>query len=290
MLLQLVVGPVVQNLAGYLLTNALKGGTKRSSRRSSGLLGSLTRGLSLPILLLVGFVSGYGYKSFAEHEVPDTAGPEVVRYPGQISWQLYFSPNGGCTDAIVRELRKAQREVQVMAYSFTSKPIATALVDCHRRGVRVEVVLDKGQRGEKYTEADFIAHAGIPTYLDGKHAIHHNKVVLIDDETVITGSFNFSSSAELRNAENLLVVRDPEMVRRYRYEWQRHQMHSERHVGRGTPPPELGVSKLNAPIAPQPPRTTPPPVQPQRQSGPMQPWQQPAPPREPQWQPWRPGQ
>lgn len=235
-----LVTPLVKNVAGYLLTNALPGNSRRTSR--SSLIGSLTKGLSLPTLLVVGFVAGYGYKTFADPEVHEPT-PEVARRPGEMGWQLYFSPNGGCTDAVVRELRAAQRDVRVMAYSFTSKPIAQALVDCVRRGVKVEVILDKGQKGEAYTEADFIAGAGIPTYMDGKHAIHHNKVVIIDDHTVITGSFNFTSSAEQRNAENLLVLRDSELVARYRHEWQRHQMHSERHIARGagyaqqSPPP-----------------------------------------------------
>lgn len=74
----------------------------------------------------------------------------------------YFSPNGGCTEAVVEALGQARTTVKVQAYSFTSAPIAKALVDAHKRGVRVEVILDKSQRTEKYSAADFLAHAGIP--------------------------------------------------------------------------------------------------------------------------------
>ena len=74
----------------------------------------------------------------------------------------YFSPLGGATEAIVKEINSAKSEILVQAYSFTSKPIAKALVDAHKRGVKIEAVLDKSQRREKYTSADFIAHAGIP--------------------------------------------------------------------------------------------------------------------------------
>ena len=75
----------------------------------------------------------------------------------------------------------------VQAYSFTSAPIAKALVDAHKRGVDVRVILDKSQRTEKYSSADFVAHAGILTLIDAKHAIAHNKVMVIDGETVLTG-------------------------------------------------------------------------------------------------------
>jgi phosphatidylserine/phosphatidylglycerophosphate/cardiolipin synthase-like enzyme len=228
-----IIAPLVRGALAHVLTSKL-GGRRRGRRGlASRAIGGLGRSLSIPMLVIVGFVAGYGYKTVAEPDVAQQPVPEVVRRTGEWTWQLYFSPKGGCTDAIVRELRAARQSVRVMAYSFTSPPIATALVDCHRRGVKVEIIVDQGQRGEKYTEADFVANAGIPTYMDGRHAIHHNKVIVIDELTVITGSFNFSSSAELRNAENLLVLRDPEMAKRYLEEWQRHQQHSERYIGRG---------------------------------------------------------
>jgi len=84
---------------------------------------------------------------------------------------VFFSPNGGATGAVVRELDSARIEILVQAYSFTSKPIAKALIDAKKRGVKVVVVLDKSQRREKYTSADFLAHAGVPTYIDDRHAI-----------------------------------------------------------------------------------------------------------------------
>lgn len=70
------------------------------------------------------------------------------------------------------------------------------------------MVLDKSQRREKYTSADFVAHAGVPTYIDDQHAIAHNKIMIIDRQTLVTGSFNFTKAAEERNAENLLVLKN----------------------------------------------------------------------------------
>ncbi len=121
---------------------------------------------------------------------------------------VFFSPRGGCTDAITAELGHATNSVLVQAYSFTSVPIAKALVDAHKRGVKIEVVLDKSQRTEKYSSATFVFNAGIPTFIDASHAIAHNKIIIIDRATVITGSFNFSKAAEESNAKNLLVIHD----------------------------------------------------------------------------------
>lgn len=147
-------------------------------------------------------------------------------------WQVFFSPRGGCTDAIVAELNRATNSVRVMAYSFTSAPIAAAVRDAHKRGVDVAVILDKSQRTEKYSEADFLAHAGIRTLIDAKHAIAHNKVMILDGATVITGSFNFTKAAEERNAENVLVIHDPRLARQYLDNWQEHEIHSEPYAGR----------------------------------------------------------
>jgi phosphatidylserine/phosphatidylglycerophosphate/cardiolipin synthase-like enzyme len=148
------------------------------------------------------------------------------------SVEVFFSPNGGATEDVVREIGKARQEVLVQAYSFTSKPIAKALLDAHKRGVKVMAVLDKSQRKEKYTGATFLAHAGIPVYIDGQHAIAHNKVMVLDRSTLITGSFNFTKAAEEKNAENLLVIKgNPALVEKYLKNFEEHKAHSERYAG-----------------------------------------------------------
>jgi phosphatidylserine/phosphatidylglycerophosphate/cardiolipin synthase-like enzyme len=146
--------------------------------------------------------------------------------------QVYFSPNGGCTEAVVENLNKATNSVLVQAYSFTSAPIAKALVDAKKRGLNVEVILDKSNRTEKYSSADFIAHAGIPTFIDAKHAIAHNKIMIIDGKTILTGSFNFTKAAETSNAENLLVINDMELAKKYADNWKLHLNHSDSYPGR----------------------------------------------------------
>jgi phosphatidylserine/phosphatidylglycerophosphate/cardiolipin synthase-like enzyme len=149
--------------------------------------------------------------------------------------QVYFSPRGGATEAVVNCLREATNSVLVQAYSFTSAPIAEALVAAHRRGVKVRVILDHSQRTEKYSEADFLDHSGIPPLIDAEHPIAHNKVMIIDEYLLITGSFNFTKAAEEKNAENLLVINDPELAKKYLANWEAHQQHSEPYVREDKP-------------------------------------------------------
>ncbi len=139
---------------------------------------------------------------------------------------VYFSPKGGGQQAIVDAIGQAKESVYVQAYSFTSAPIAKALVDATRRGVKVVAILDKSQRKETYTGATFLRNEGIPVYIDATHAIAHNKVMVIDGETVATGSFNFTKAAEERNAENLIIIKDKGLARLYMENWERHRSHS----------------------------------------------------------------
>jgi phosphatidylserine/phosphatidylglycerophosphate/cardiolipin synthase-like enzyme len=140
--------------------------------------------------------------------------------------EVYFSPNNGATEAIVREIGQARAEIRVQAYSFTSAPIAEALLKAHRRGIKVEVILDKSQKTQKYSSSTFLTNARIPTYIDARHAIAHNKIIIVDQSVVITGSFNFTKAAEDKNAENLLIIRSKELARPYLDNWRRHRDHS----------------------------------------------------------------
>jgi phosphatidylserine/phosphatidylglycerophosphate/cardiolipin synthase-like enzyme len=144
--------------------------------------------------------------------------------------KAFFSPNGGCTQAVVEALNAAKRTILVQAYSFTSVPIAKALVEAKKRGVDVRVILDKSQRTERYSGATYLVNEGIPTYIDSAHRIAHNKVMVIDDQEVITGSFNFTKAAESGNAENvLLILHAPELAAHYTSNWKEHLAHAEKH-------------------------------------------------------------
>ena len=108
----------------------------------------------------------------------------------------------------------------------------TAMLSAHKRGVNVQVIMDKSQRGEKNTSANFLANVGIPTFIDDRHGLAHNKIMIIDRETVITGSYNFSRSAEERNAENILIIKSKDLAWPYIDNWNQHKRHSEQYQSR----------------------------------------------------------
>jgi phosphatidylserine/phosphatidylglycerophosphate/cardiolipin synthase-like enzyme len=144
-----------------------------------------------------------------------------------LSVMAYYSPKGGCTDAVVREIKLARKEVLVQAYSFTSKPIAQALIDAKTRGVDIEILLDKSNEQETYTELGHLIEQGLKPHIDAEHAIAHNKIMIIDRRTLLTGSFNFTHQAEAENAENLLVIKGhPELLQGYAKNFAAHKAHA----------------------------------------------------------------
>ena len=145
---------------------------------------------------------------------------------------VFFSPKGGCTDAIIREITNAKSAIMVSALSLTSINIGKALIDAHKRGVKVEIILNKEKKISVYGEADFFHNVGIPVWIDSIHAINHNKIMVMDGCTVITGSFNFTKRAEENNAENLVVIRDKKVAYKYVENWRIHREHSQSYKGK----------------------------------------------------------
>ena len=138
---------------------------------------------------------------------------------------IYFTPPAGAAQAIVKTIDASSSEVLVQAYGFTHNAIAQAIIRAHQRGVKVSVLLDqKSDHTNRYV-IDLLNNAQVSMRLDGKHAIAHNKVMLIDENIVITGSFNFTNSAETRNAENFLILKSTALAKRYKEEWLKHWAH-----------------------------------------------------------------
>jgi phosphatidylserine/phosphatidylglycerophosphate/cardiolipin synthase-like enzyme len=107
-----------------------------------------------------------------------------------------------------------------MAFSFTSEPIAKAMAGRLGEGVRVRALFEKRQAGSQYSQDDFLASKGAQVFLDtNEHNMHH-KVIVIDGDTVITGSYNFSKSANTQNDENLLVLHSPVIAERFIQEFE----------------------------------------------------------------------
>ena len=138
---------------------------------------------------------------------------------------VYFTPPAGAASAIVQAIDRSEREVLVQAYGFTHNAIAQALVRAHQRGVAVRVLLDKKSASSNRYVIDLLNQAEVSVRQDGKHSIAHNKVMVIDETVLITGSFNFTNSAETRNAENFLILKSTDLARQYKGEWQKHWAH-----------------------------------------------------------------
>jgi phosphatidylserine/phosphatidylglycerophosphate/cardiolipin synthase-like enzyme len=142
--------------------------------------------------------------------------------------EVCFSPPlpGGCDPnaALVSAIASARRSILVQAYEITPGPLVTALIEAHRRGVDVRAIVDYKQFTDRRNHDDAFAvqqlsAAGIPVLLDRPPGLMHNKVMIIDDQVVVTGSFNYTYSAEHRNVENLLVIRDPALAAQYVQHW-----------------------------------------------------------------------
>ena len=168
------------------------------------------------------------------------ASPQA-RLQSTSSLRVYFSPDGGATHELVRLINAAQKNIEVQAYSFTSKPVIAALIRARQRGVKVAIILDRSNverrnyRTRTYRRfispgLEAVYTAGIPTYIDDRYLIAHNKVMLIDGHIIITGSFNFSYAAAHFNAENMLVIRNvPALFNRYEKNFLFHEHTSARY-------------------------------------------------------------
>ena len=139
-----------------------------------------------------------------------------------VAFDVGFSPKGRSLNVILDGIKKAEESILVAAYSFTSKPISTALLEAHKRGVAVQVVADAKSNTSQYSAVTFLANQGVPVRVNGRYTIFHHKFMVFDNRHVETGSFNYSAAAVDRNAENVLLLLDvPEIAEIYSREWQR---------------------------------------------------------------------
>ena len=153
-----------------------------------------------PIVLLILFVSS-----------PSFCAAEMVV-------QACFSPQGKCSSYILREIDQAKKELLVAVYAFTNDELAGALVQAKKRGVAIQVVLDRefdarteNSKG-KFFETNKIPLrrlSGAKSQSQERDAgLMHQKFAVIDRNTVLTGSYNWTHSAEKANDENLLLFRE----------------------------------------------------------------------------------
>lgn len=165
------------------------------------------------------------------HAFESGASPIVA----QGTLQAAFSPWEDVEGLICEVIDDARSQVLVQAYLLTSKKISMALIAANRRGVAVQVLADaKQSERDASSKIPDLAAAGIPVWLETTYQNAHNKVILIDtasaSATVVTGSFNFTWSAQHKNAENVLIARkNPNLAARYAFNWERHRQNAIRY-------------------------------------------------------------
>lgn len=189
---------------------------------------ALRRAAAVLLCVAAGLLAGDG--AWASREIAGT---------GRV--ELAFTPGDAIDARIVAAIDAAEREVLVLAFSFTQQRIGQALVAARGRGVDVEVVADRGQARETpHSVVAALAQAGVPVWLDGNYSAAHNKVVIVDAglarATTITGSYNFTVAAQKRNAENVAIFRDnTEVATTYRAYFKRLQARAQRWEGGEAP-------------------------------------------------------
>lgn len=150
--------------------------------------------------------------------------------PAAMVVQACFSPQGKCSGHVLREIAQAQKEILVAVYAFTSDELAWALVKAQQRGVKVQVILDQGFDGENTaSKGGFLERQGIslrrvsglaPEKAERGAGLMHEKFAVIDRRIILTGSYNWTASAENYNDDNLLLFRDAEpLAEAYRKEF-----------------------------------------------------------------------
>ena len=147
----------------------------------------------------------------------------IEGFPAEVD--MVFAP--GCEGTEVAAIKSARTKIRVMIYSFTSRPICDALIAAKARGVDVQVLMDEhAARGTNRNVCTALINAGVPLKLDAKHAIMHMKMTIIDGETVLCGSFNYSKAAEHRNAELMTVIKSADVAEQCNAIFNLHANHS----------------------------------------------------------------
>jgi phospholipase D len=171
---------------------------------------------SLPhlVVFFVGFLAGFEYYEFDK-------GQWLSAEQTTKEINVCFTPPAGCGSLIAKEIHQAQESIYMQAFSFTSDLIADELIKAHKRGVSVKILFDRGQMDEKNSKFHALRDAGLDVRLDHVPGLAHNKVIIIDREKVVTGSYNFTKAADKRNADNVIMVDNREVAHAYLENWKK---------------------------------------------------------------------
>ncbi|WP_165941862.1 phospholipase D family protein [Cardinium endosymbiont of Culicoides punctatus] len=135
--------------------------------------------------------------------------------------EVHFTPDDPCLNIIIHNILSAKKMIFVQAYVITSKKIVDALIQAHLKKVNVQLLVDKNAPTTKGSQINFILEHGIPVIVDKTIGLAHNKIMIIDDSCVITGSFNWTHGAQNRNAENIVIIRGKCHNEKFKKNWYR---------------------------------------------------------------------
>jgi len=158
------------------------------------------------ISFLSGIFAGIGLNQSSFEQVP-------------VASEVCFSPGNNCAAIVIQWINQAKTSIHVLMFTFTLQSIANVLIEAKNRGLDVRVVLERNQGANQPVQARLV-EAGIEVRLDNNDALMHHKVAIIDSTIVVTGSFNWTESANTSNNENLVVIRDFDLVRMYESQFQ----------------------------------------------------------------------
>lgn len=138
-----------------------------------------------------------------------------------VAVEVWFAPDDQPGSALAERINGARERVGFLAYTFTRDDLRDAMIAAAQRGVQVRGVFDADQSDAAGNDYAALRRAGLDVRLDGSPGLMHEKVLVIDSETVITGSYNFTRSADETNDENLLILRSSELAKQFEAEFQR---------------------------------------------------------------------
>jgi len=133
--------------------------------------------------------------------------------------KIYFSPGTDCLNAIIDAMRNARKTAKICVFTISDNRIGNAIIDMQMNGVDIQIISDNDKRFDKGNDIDYLFDKGIDIKLDTTSAHMHHKFAIFDDEVTITGSYNWTRSAETRNFENILVTDDKKVAKTYSKEF-----------------------------------------------------------------------
>ncbi len=161
------------------------------------------------------FEEMFTYKQFGSSSPSGEYSENIIEVAG-IPMEIYFSPDDNVMQKILNVVNDAGKQIDFLAYSFTYDSLAEAVIQKAQRGVRVSGVFDSDMVASNTgTDFEWLVSTGLPICMDGEVGLMHDKVIVVDGEVVITGSYNYTNSAEKYNDENIVILHDPALANLY---------------------------------------------------------------------------